>query len=438
MLALTAAASLCWTRLWSEEHARIYFFDANSGEAVWQLPAEATASAPSPQPPSSSEGWADCTEDTAAIFGGTGLQRAWRRASIRSHPDKGGSSEAFQAASAARDYLKSPLRYFAFRALHDDRPLHPLGSWRNDTAPPLVRRASASVGEDADGWPRVTVEISLQPPANTDVGRSHVWRIALAHANASTIEYKGDEAMGGYDVCCHFVAGSRCRMRPRDDVLAILNGSATAHLRPSTASVGVDAGGEATPAAGAEAPTPLAERAWFENRDVHLLAHDCPLPTDALLHASVAKPLHLKAAGRWSAVLLLVDGGGGGGADAAPAPTACVSLVLDVAFAPKPPRTPPPEPNASAPVGFEQLSHGRWCRDGGDLLEGKLDAYTDCDEGSRLCQLTRKCRARCSKRAACRFYTTYASGLCQLSSRCDEEARASDASARTFRKRAAQ
>eukprot|EP00966_Prymnesium_polylepis_P282252 6522134-Prymnesium_polylepis.1 len=77
------------------------------------------------------------------------------------------------------------------------------------------------------------------------------------------------------------------------------------------------------------------------------------------------------------------------------------------------------------------------CRDGSDLLEGPLDDYTDCDEASRLCALTKKCRARCARRVSCAYYTTYASGFCQLSSRCEEEMRAADASARTFRKRPA-
>ena len=30
----------------------------------------------------------------------------------------------------------------------------------------------------------------------------------------------------------------------------------------------------------------------------------------------------------------------------------------------------------------------------------------------------RRCRARCRKRKTCRFYTSYSTGLCALSSRC--------------------
>ena len=77
----------------------------------------------------------------------------------------------------------------------------------------MVRSARAIVGEDADGWPRLTVDTSLHPSDSVDFGRSHVWRVALAHADASTIEYKGDESAGGFDVCCDFVKGSRCVLR---------------------------------------------------------------------------------------------------------------------------------------------------------------------------------------------------------------------------------
>ena len=38
---------------------------------------------------------------------------------------------------------------------------------------------------------------------------------------------------------------------------------------------------------------------------------------------------------------------------------------------------------------------------GADLLEGPLDGYTDCDEQTRICTLTRKCRERCARRKAC-------------------------------------
>ena len=106
-----------------------------------------------------------------------------------------------------------------------------------------------------------------------------------------------------------------------------------------------------------------------------------------------------------------------------------------MAFAPRPPATAPPTAARRAGAHlYAPHSQGKWCRDGSDLLEGPLDGYTDCDAQTRLCTLTKKCRARCSKRAACRYYTSYPSGYCQLSSACADEAAASETGARTFRK----
>ena len=384
MLHLLLAAPAILTEQWSEEHGRAYYWDSDAGEATWTRPTDyvdAAEPAIAASDGDGDHGWTDCTSDAAAIFSGGALQRAWRRVVLDSHPDKGGSTSAFQSATETRDFLKSPLRYFTYRTLHERRArrLTAFDELANSSA--LVRGARAMVGEDGDGWPRLTVEASFSPDAGLDLGRSHVWRLALSHANASTIEYRGDETAGGHDVCCGFVRGSRCVLRPRDDTVAMLNASVVApDARPP---------------------------AWFEQRDAHYAAHDCPLPAGPL-NASLNKPLHLKQAGRWAAVLLLLDGAASGGAD--PAPTACVSLLFHVGFVPRPPREAPPPAdatNASAPVAFEQVSSGRWCRDGGDVLEGKIDDYTDCDERG-LCKLTRKCRERCVKRKACRYYSFHA------------------------------
>mmetsp|Transcript_61115 Transcript_61115/g.182023 ORF Transcript_61115/g.182023 Transcript_61115/m.182023 type:complete len:236 (+) Transcript_61115:10-717(+) len=227
---------------------------------------------------------------------------------------------------------------------------------------------------------------------------------------------------------CAFRTDSACALRHRDEVLVALEA----------------AGG----GAGGASPSP-----WHGLRDAHYVTHDCPLPSE--FNASVSKPLHLKSAGEWAAVLLLSDEGPaddpggdppteGGGARRSgrsadpPAVVGCAAIVFDVRFTPQPPTTAPPaDADGERGRGFEQISHGMSCRDGSDLLEGPLDDYTDCDEASRLCALTKKCRARCARRVSCAYYTTYASGFCQLSSRCEEEMRAADASARTFRKRPA-
>ena len=402
-------AALAWTELWSDEHNRTYFWNAEAGEAAWRLPPGAELhSAPPPPPMAAAEeprqGWADCTSDAAGLFNGGALQRAFRSIARTAHPDKGGSATAFQSATATRDFLKSPLRFFAHRALHDEGRQYRLTDFNATSTDSVVRGGRASVTSDGEGWPRLTVDAALAP--TIDLSR-HVWRIALAHANASTIEYSGDSGVGGYDVCCHFVSGSVCELRNRDDAVAALEHAA------------VDSSGQRRP--------------WYEERGAHFVRHDCPLPPGAV-NISISKPLHLKAAGRWSAVVLVTDAATPG---ADPPPTACLSFVFSVGFAPRPPTEAPPAANATIPAEFEQLSSGRWCRDGADLLEGSLDGYTDCDPQTRLCQLTKKCRARCAKRSACRYYTTYASGFCQLSSRCADEATANDASARTFVKRGA-
>eukprot|EP01052_Picozoa_sp_SAG31_P071917 SAG31_NODE_30868_length_375_cov_0.735507_2_plen_63_part_01 len=44
-----------------------------------------------------------------------------------------------------------------------------------------------------------------------------------------------------------------------------------------------------------------------------------------------------------------------------------------------------------------------------DILEGALDDYSDCTDRGH-CFLTGKCRAKCRKRKACRFYTTFTNG----------------------------
>lgn len=332
-----------WTQLMSEEHGQHYYFDSSTGESSWMLPAGAIISELLPRPLEKElQGWSDCTSEASVLFSGSALRHAWRRSSVRNHPDKGGSSESFQAATEAKEYLKHPLRYLAFHTLHNERLKMLAFDERDEKS--MVQTARVTVGEDADNWPRLTFEASFEAP--TGFGRHHVWRIALAHENASTIEYKGDESSGGYDVCCNFLRNSRCELRPRDEVLALLNRTDAT----------VDVSGEQR------------QRTWHEERDAHLLRHDCPLPQGegAVLNTSVSKPLHLKAAGRWSAVLLAADAAAlVQAAIEQPPPVLCISALFTVAFSPRPPREPPPYA-ANTTARFEQMSSGRWCRDGAE------------------------------------------------------------------------
>lgn len=170
LIAPTLVVLASWSEIYSEEHSRVYYFDAESGESAWALPPSASLTPPSPPAAAvEEEGWRECTADAASIFGGGGLQRAWRKIALEKHPDKaGGSSDAFRSSTETRDFLKSPLRYFAYRALHDDAGRRPVTAF-GDAAPDggLVRSARAVVGSDGDGWPRV---------ARAVIERGQKWR----------------------------------------------------------------------------------------------------------------------------------------------------------------------------------------------------------------------------------------------------------------------
>jgi hypothetical protein len=203
---------------------------------------------------------------------------------------------------------------------------------------------------------------------------------------------------------------------------------------------------------GSPSPTPTAVSA-------------CPL--SGPFTARVSKPLHLKRAGTWSAVVTLASGGVTNATPKSPSSVACAALIFNVSF----PREPPGDdneemstpdlseedgvPGDSGDSGecsgeshersssgspkkirsqprFERYSTGKVCSDGADLLEGPLDKYTDCDEITKLCKKTRKCSEKCKRNKSCLFFTTFQNGWCQLSSRCSEEALSSDKSAQTF------
>ena len=455
MLTVLIPSSAGWSVHWSDDHHRSYYFADETGDSSWTLPPGASLQPP-PAPPAVPTGWVDCTADAAGLFGGSAstLQRVWRHMVRSSHPDKGGTAEAFTRIGEARDYLSSPLRYFAHRTLHSHldparrRPLRSFdgeGVGADDAALVLGVRAALEMDRsDSEPWPRLRVDASLRAPSDVVLSERHVWRVALAHADASTIEYKGDNGAGGFDVCCGFVRGSTCVLRPRDEAVAWLDEKVSWHAR-------VDAAGHALVHAADHERTRRSTLAWHEQREAHYVRHDCerPWPRGGLLNASVSKPLHLKAAGSWAAVLLVFEGAdeaasasasrASSRASAEPVPDVCLALHVDVAFPPRPPASVPPQPEATASraeVAWVQQSHGRWCRDGADLLEGPLDDYTDCPPGG-LCALTRKCRQRCARRRECAFYTSYVTGYCQLSSQCSDEAPASDVSARTFRKEVA-
>ena len=159
---LVLSATSLWSEAWSTEHDRKYYFDDESGESAWILPQSAQSEPPLAAPSASQRGelgWSDCTQSATALFSGGGLQRAWRRIARGLHPDKGGTAEAFQSASETRDYLKSPLRYFAYRAMHgagrQALTLTPFDDTLSNAS--VISHVRPTIQEDNDGWPRVTV-----------------------------------------------------------------------------------------------------------------------------------------------------------------------------------------------------------------------------------------------------------------------------------------
>ena len=115
-LAAFALAVRGWSTEWSAEHGRHYYFNAKDGEASWTPPPASSEAATSTAASSTThEGWFDCTHDARSVFGAGGLQRAWRKMARDQHPDKGGSSGGFQSLTETRDFLRSPMRFFAYR-----------------------------------------------------------------------------------------------------------------------------------------------------------------------------------------------------------------------------------------------------------------------------------------------------------------------------------
>jgi hypothetical protein len=132
-----------WSVEWSTDHARTYYFNRHTGDSSWEEQLEESGFE---EQSLITPGWKDCTAEAASLFSSGGLQRVWRRLTKERHPDKGGSTESFHAITEAREFLRSPLRFFAYRQLNEMPPvdLHPLGS-SSAIAAGLARRVQAAV-----------------------------------------------------------------------------------------------------------------------------------------------------------------------------------------------------------------------------------------------------------------------------------------------------
>ena len=351
-------------------------------------------------------GWSDCLHTGPPPA--AAVQRAWRRLALATHPDKADDqTDSFVHQTAAKTFLKDAMRYRLHKLLGADGPMRPFNQQTAEWGHVQVG------GPMRSGWPylQMQAEIRMQQPLS--VG-AH-WEVSFGAKNGTSIHYKGDEQEGGYCVCCQLRHNSSCLLLPAEQ--------------------------QAAGALGA-----------YET-------HDCPL--GKRFNLSVTRPLHIDQPGQWASVLVIRD--------SSAKEIACLSAVFQVAPATVAVTNQPgvnnfidpaiPKRNAtedscasnsssnqlhsekikpSQPlVKFELHAAGSICTDGGDILEGPLDDWTDCEDHpqvGRLCRMTHKCRDKCLKRPRCQFYSSFRNGWCQLSSRCGSVAASSNGQVTTFKK----
>eukprot|EP01062_Namystynia_karyoxenos_P049487 TRINITY_DN37917_c0_g1_i1.p1 TRINITY_DN37917_c0_g1~~TRINITY_DN37917_c0_g1_i1.p1 ORF type:complete len:492 (+),score=130.57 TRINITY_DN37917_c0_g1_i1:181-1476(+) len=204
------------------------------------------------------------------------MRRAWRRAAVGAHPDKGGARAHYESLQGLRQWLSEPLAYALARARlrrgrwvqfgrRPPRATHSLGGGRAE-----VRAAAVSfAARSGQPYLRLEVELAVRGPP---LSHNASWAAALSGPEGAEVLYHGERsAHGGFDVCCDLVANSSCAR-----VSAPLPEE---HLRPALA-------GDA--------------------RRRRYAAHDCPLPSAFV--AEVTKPLPVPRPGLWHAVLLLREG----------------------------------------------------------------------------------------------------------------------------------
>eukprot|EP00933_Yihiella_yeosuensis_P061990 TRINITY_DN64890_c0_g1_i1.p1 TRINITY_DN64890_c0_g1~~TRINITY_DN64890_c0_g1_i1.p1 ORF type:complete len:455 (+),score=47.37 TRINITY_DN64890_c0_g1_i1:22-1386(+) len=390
------------------------------------------------------KGFFDCHQDEGSPSIESLAKRAFRRMALQHHPDKtGGSGSVTAELAALRDsWVSEPLRFQVFRAMFDPPELSPVQtSGRPVEAEASDSKASQLRGAHAgitwqDGWPYFELEVDIDHGHRLDAGGS--WTFAMGLKGVSTIHYRGDESEGGYDVCCDFIQDSRCRRRP----LAVSSAMTSRSEQNSSASEEC-----------ADSSCRISENSSDANS--LYVYQDCPLPSR--FPSFVRRPLHLNSTGSWGAALQVKDARG--------RELACVAFSFQIfvenvmsatgvqasslggeAHAESEVRSEGKSSGHGSSRGsdnrFEHLKTQAFCEDGVDLLEGPLDNYGGLSPFGGAARASAesslfygsKCREKCRKRKACKFYTVYSSGWCQLSSRCSQLGPAGDPLTITFRK----
>eukprot|EP00927_Polykrikos_kofoidii_P033916 TRINITY_DN28754_c0_g1_i1.p1 TRINITY_DN28754_c0_g1~~TRINITY_DN28754_c0_g1_i1.p1 ORF type:complete len:452 (-),score=46.45 TRINITY_DN28754_c0_g1_i1:88-1443(-) len=414
----------------------------------------AASALPGERPSAVATSYYDCT---GADVTERAVKKAYRRAALEYHPDKGGSSEVAADLVALRDsWVREPLRFHIFRAMFETPQR------RHQHHGSVVEIAVARVVWK-DDWPYLEVQVTLEHHGRLSQGGS--WSLAFGLKGVSTVHYRGDATVGGFNVCCDFVAGSRCQRRPRSLIGAEQSDSCQSDSQ----------GAQETRGCG----DPANDTGGIHDE---FLVSDCPLPSR--FTASARRPLHLNNSGQWGTALQVRDVDG--------AEVACVALAFTNEGKPSSlgaagpqaadaigseketvgaqpatgqdpnghaqeqndnelPRTstgeedrelPPSSRPAVTVASFRHMHTGKFCEDGADLLEGPVDDYGGlspfggsqrADAKSSLFYGSR-CREKCRQRRRCLFYTVYSSGWCQLSTRCDSPRGTGDPLTITFKK----
>lgn len=252
-------------------------------------------------------GWVDCSGTAPDAHS---VQRAWRRMSLTSHPDKtdGGSSQSFEDMTKLRDSLKDPDKYQIHRLLNSPSGLRAFGSrapeLRVTSADLTLRRQCTDILDQTTCFPYAVLRSDFSLSKELPPGAT--WTFALGAKNISTIQYHGDEEAGGYDACCDLRKDSVCVRRRVEPIPPLEDGRSLGSDQKKTSSAG--RGSEC-----ADSPITPPKGVAYDS-------HDCPMGD--VFTTEVSRPLHVMAPGLWAATLSLRSSDG--------TELACVAAAMTV------------------------------------------------------------------------------------------------------------